>query len=53
MPHSWFTIALGRVCMKCSLTQENGKFDDKAGCPRDKPYEPAPEDAPDAPAKKA
>ena len=38
MPHEWLTIALGRVCSKCSVVQADGEFDDDDKCARDKLY---------------
>lgn len=42
MPHQWIKITLGRVCLRCSLAQAEGEFDDERArpCPKDKPYEP-------------
>jgi hypothetical protein len=44
MPHHWINIALGRVCLACSLAQASGEFDDdaKRPCSKDRPFEPPP-----------
>jgi hypothetical protein len=44
MPHTWIKIALGRVCLGCSLVQADGEFDDDnpRPCPKDAPYKQAP-----------
>ncbi len=39
MPHRWLKIAVGRVCIQCSLAEAHGEFtDDKNPCPQDNPY---------------
>ncbi len=30
--HEWVQIRLGRVCAKCFVVQENGRFDDNVPC---------------------
>jgi hypothetical protein len=42
VPHHWITIAVGRVCLKCSLAQITDEFEDGAECADDKPYKRPP-----------
>jgi hypothetical protein len=34
MPHHWQTIAAGRICIRCRLTQAKGEFEG-VPCPED------------------
>jgi len=36
MSHYWIVIAVGRVCVRCQLVQENGFFMDKTPCSADR-----------------
>lgn len=39
MSHTWHKIAVGRVCLNCSVAQATDEFDDSKPCTDDKPYD--------------